>query len=151
MPDPTSPVLLRQYTEIKDRYPDTILLFRLGDFLECYLEDAELVGKVLDLVVTTRKMKDADVRMTGIPFHNAEPYITKLIGAGHKCAICEQVGQVQTNTKLPAPPEKTAIAPREPKVSRKQAIAAAPKSERVEPDPSYNDYAQKVFDGLFAE
>lgn len=141
MPDPKSPVLLRQYTEIKDKYPDTILLFRLGDFYECYLEDAELVGKVLDLVVTTRKMKDADVRMTGIPFHNAEGYITRLIQAGHKCAICEQVGQVQTNTKLPAPPEKTATEPKPPSVSRKKALSE-PVSEEVDERNRY--YAQKV-------
>ena len=85
----------RQYRDIKARFPDTILLFRLGDFYETFEEDAELAAEVLDIVLTGREMgKGRRVAMAGIPYHAAESYIARLIAAGHKVAICEQVGEV---------------------------------------------------------
>ncbi len=87
--------LRRQYLDIKARFPDTILLFRLGDFYETFEADAELAASVLDIVLTSREMgKGQRVPLAGIPYHAAEGYIARLIAAGHKVAICEQVGEV---------------------------------------------------------
>jgi DNA mismatch repair protein MutS len=86
--------LRRQYLDIKARFPDTILLFRLGDFYETFEEDAYVASAVLDIVLTGREMgKGQRVPMAGIPHHAAEGYIAKLIAAGHKVAVCEQVGE----------------------------------------------------------
>jgi DNA mismatch repair protein MutS len=87
--------LRRQYQQIKARFPDTILLFRLGDFYETFEEDAYVASSVLDIVLTSREMgKGQRVPMAGIPYHAAEGYIARLIAAGHKVAVCEQVGEV---------------------------------------------------------
>ncbi len=86
--------LRRQYLQIKARFPDTILLFRLGDFYETFERDAEIAAEVLDIVLTSREMgKGQRLPMAGIPHHAAEGYIAKLIAAGHKVAICEQIGE----------------------------------------------------------
>ena len=87
--------LRRQYLQIKARYPDAVLFFRLGDFYETFDADAELAASLLDLVLTSREMgKGVRVPMAGVPHHAAEGYIARLIGAGHKVAVCEQVGDV---------------------------------------------------------
>ena len=88
--------LRRQYLQIKARFPDTILFFRLGDFYETFERDAEIAAATLDLVLTGREMgKGQRVPMAGMPHHSAESYIAKLIAAGHKVAICEQIGTPQ--------------------------------------------------------
>lgn len=93
--------LRRQYLQIKQRFPDTILLFRLGDFYETFDEDAELAARLLDLVLTGRDMgKGYRVPMAGLPHHAAEGYIARLVAAGHKVAVCEQVGEVQKGRGL---------------------------------------------------
>lgn len=93
--------LRRQYLDIKARFPDTILLFRLGDFYETFEEDAFVASAVLDIVLTGREMgKGQRVPMAGIPYHAAEGYIGRLIAAGHKVAICEQVGEVSKGRGL---------------------------------------------------
>ena len=82
----------RQYLSIKQRYPNAILLFRLGDFYETFDEDAKLASRVLDIVLTSRSMgKGVKVPMAGIPAHSVESYLAKLIEAGHRVAICEQL------------------------------------------------------------
>src|SRR5262249_32483114 len=89
---PTETPLMRQYLEIKDRHPDAILFFRLGDFYEVFFEDAVYVARALDLTLTTRdKGRDDAVPMCGVPYHSARYYIAKLLGLGHRVAICEQV------------------------------------------------------------
>ena len=86
--------LRQQYLQIKARYPDTILFFRLGDFYETFDEDAKIASKVLDIVLTGREMgKDLRIPMAGIPYHSADGYIARLIAAGHKIAVCEQIGE----------------------------------------------------------
>ncbi len=83
----------RQYLQIKRRFPDTILLFRLGDFYETFEEDAEIAARVLDIVLTSREMgKGVRVALAGIPHHAADGHIARLVAAGHKVAICEQIG-----------------------------------------------------------
>jgi DNA mismatch repair protein MutS len=84
----------RQYLQIKSRYPEHILLFRMGDFYETFDGDAEVAARVLDIVLTGRDMgKGNRVPLAGIPYHAADGYIAKLIGAGYKVAICEQIGE----------------------------------------------------------
>jgi DNA mismatch repair protein MutS len=85
--------MMRQYLEIKSSYPDAILFFRLGDFYEMFLDDAVKASKILDITLTSRNKnaEGGDVPLCGIPFHSANPYIAKLVEAGEKVAICEQV------------------------------------------------------------
>jgi len=83
--------MMKQYNDIKSDYPDAILLFRLGDFYEMFLEDAKIGSRVLGITLTGRdKGKDGKIPMCGVPYHAAEGYITKLVKAGYKVAICEQ-------------------------------------------------------------
>ncbi len=83
----------KQYLEIKRRYPDAIVLFRLGDFYETFDEDAKVVSQVCDIVLTSRPVtKGQRVPLAGVPHHAVDSYIAKLINAGHKVAIAEQVG-----------------------------------------------------------
>jgi DNA mismatch repair protein MutS len=89
--------LMAQYLGVKQRVPDAILFFRLGDFYEMFFEDAEVGARVLDIQLTSRS-KDG-VPLCGVPYHAAEPYIAKLLKAGHKVAICEQ-GPADGKSKL---------------------------------------------------
>ncbi|GAB4299699.1 MAG: DNA mismatch repair protein MutS [Desulfuromonadia bacterium] len=85
--------MMRQYLEIKSRYPDCILFFRLGDFYEMFLDDAVKASKLLDIALTSRTKggEGNDVPLCGVPYHSAIPYVARLIAAGEKVAICEQV------------------------------------------------------------
>lgn len=86
--------LRKQYDQIKARYSEHILLFRLGDFYETFDTDAVIAAEVLDIVLTARDMgKGNRVPLAGIPYHAADGYIAKLVQAGHKVAICEQIGE----------------------------------------------------------
>ena len=84
--------MMQQYLQIKERHQDAILFFRLGDFYEMFFEDAHVAAKVLDITLTSRnKTADGSVPLCGVPYHSAQPYIQKLLEAGHKVAVCEQV------------------------------------------------------------
>src|SRR5262245_42894189 len=84
--------MLRQYTQAKAAHPDTIVLFRLGDFYEMFDEDARLGSRLLELVLTSREIgKGQRVPMCGVPVHAVETYIARLIKAGCKVAVCEQM------------------------------------------------------------
>ncbi|MGZ8424439.1 MAG: DNA mismatch repair protein MutS [Candidatus Binatia bacterium] len=84
--------MMQQYLQIKERHQDAILFFRLGDFYEMFFEDAHVASKILDITLTSRhKSDDGGVPLCGIPYHSAQPYIQKLLEAGHKVAVCEQV------------------------------------------------------------
>ena len=86
----TTPVR-RQYLDIKRRYPDCILLFRLGDFYETFDEDAKVVARDLDIALTKRAFGKGEKHpLAGIPYHALDSYLGRLIKAGHKVAICEQ-------------------------------------------------------------
>jgi DNA mismatch repair protein MutS len=89
--------MMRQYLEIKSQYPDAILFFRLGDFYEMFLDDAVTAAKVLDIALTSRnKGAEDQIPLCGIPYHSAQPYLSRLVAAGHKVAICEQVEDPRT-------------------------------------------------------
>jgi DNA mismatch repair protein MutS len=93
--------LRRQYLEIKRRFPQAIVFFRLGDFYETFDQDAELVSRELEIVLTSRPIgKGQRVPLAGIPHHALDGYLAKLIAKGYKVAICEQVSDA---TKGPAP------------------------------------------------
>jgi DNA mismatch repair protein MutS len=79
--------MMAQYRELKRRFPDHLLLFRLGDFYELFLEDAELGARLLSITLTSRQ----GAPMAGIPHHAADAYIARLVQAGQKIAICEQL------------------------------------------------------------
>jgi DNA mismatch repair protein MutS len=84
--------LMRQFLAVKAQVPDALLFFRMGDFYELFLEDAELAAPLLDIALTSRdKGKPDAVPMCGVPVHSVEGYVKKLVELGHRVAICEQV------------------------------------------------------------
>lgn len=86
--------LMKQYKEIKSRYKNEILFFRLGDFYETFFEDAVISSEILGITLTSRnKEKDKAVPLAGVPYHSAQSYIHKLVNAGYNVAICEQIGE----------------------------------------------------------
>jgi DNA mismatch repair protein MutS len=91
MNEPTTP-LMQQYHAVKKQHPGALLLFRLGDFYELFYDDAVVASRLLQITLTARnKEKGQAVPMCGVPYHAAENYIARLIRAGHKVAICEQM------------------------------------------------------------
>ena len=84
--------MMKQYFETKEKYPNTILFFRLGDFYEMFFNDAKTVSRELELTLTGRECgQDERAPMCGVPYHSAESYIAKLVAKGYKVAICEQL------------------------------------------------------------
>ncbi|OGK84803.1 MAG: hypothetical protein A2050_03785, partial [Candidatus Rokubacteria bacterium GWA2_73_35] len=88
--------MMRQYRELRRRYPDHLLLFRLGDFYETFFEDAEAAARLLQITLTSRQ----GAPMAGIPHHAADGYVAKLIRAGRKVAMCEQLEAPAKGRKL---------------------------------------------------
>src|SRR5512137_1324214 len=82
---------MRQYVEQKAVVPDALLLFRMGDFYEMFFQDAKTAARVLGLTLTSRSKGDAAVPLAGIPYHALDSYLTKLVHAGFKVAISEQL------------------------------------------------------------
>jgi len=83
---------MKQYMELKSRYQDSILFFRMGDFYEMFFEDAVIAAKILEITLTSRnKNKEGSIPLCGFPYHAAPSYIAKLIEKGLKVAICEQI------------------------------------------------------------
>jgi DNA mismatch repair protein MutS len=100
MTEPATP-LMRQYHAVKKQHPTALLLFRLGDFYELFYDDAIVASKILQITLTARnKEKGQPVPMCGVPYHAAENYIARLIRAGHKVAICEQMEEPGPGKKL---------------------------------------------------
>ncbi len=84
--------LMKQYSAIKEKHADSIVLFRLGDFYEMFGEDAKIASGILQIALTSRdKNKDDPMPMCGVPYFSIDAYIAKLIKAGRKVAVCEQV------------------------------------------------------------
>ncbi len=93
--------LMRQYSAIKQRHPNALLFFRLGDFYEMFFEDAVVATKELHITLTSRnKEKGTAIPMCGVPYHAAEGYIAKLIRRGYRVAICDQVEDPREAKKL---------------------------------------------------
>jgi DNA mismatch repair protein MutS len=84
--------MVKQYLEVKEKYPDAILFYRMGDFYEMFFKDAIIASKILDITLTSRdKNKEDSIPLCGIPYHAASSYIQKLVDQGYKVAICEQM------------------------------------------------------------
>jgi len=93
--------LMRQYNAIKERHPNALLLFRLGDFYELFFEDAVVAAKELQITLTSRnKEKGEAIPMCGVPYHAAEGYLAKLVRRGYRVAICDQVEDPRLAKKL---------------------------------------------------
>lgn len=88
---PFSTPMMKQYMSIKRKNEDALLFFRMGDFYEMFHDDARIAAKVLGITLTSRSKGDKAVPMAGIPYHAADSYIPKLIKAGYKVAVCEQL------------------------------------------------------------
>jgi len=100
MTEPATP-LLRQYHAIKKQHPHALLLFRLGDFYELFFDDAILASKILQIMLTSRnREKGQPVPMCGVPYHAAESYIARLIRAGQRVAVCDQMEEAGPGKKL---------------------------------------------------
>jgi len=84
--------MIQQYLQIKSQVPDAILFFRMGDFYEMFFDDAIKASEILNITLTSRH-KEANIPLAGIPYHSSETYLKKLIEAGEKVVICEQVGK----------------------------------------------------------
>ena len=91
----------KQYLDMKAQYSEEILFFRMGDFYECFDEDAETIARELDLVLTARSQKGDKIPMAGVPHHAAENYIARLIAKGYRVALCEQTSAVPINGLMP--------------------------------------------------
>src|SRR5437868_8988669 len=84
--------LFKQYWEIKKQYPDVILMFRLGDFYEMFAQDAETAANALHITLTSREyMRGERIPMCGVPHHSVDRYVARLIAAGHRVALCDQM------------------------------------------------------------
>src|ERR1700691_6014740 len=84
--------MMEQYLEIKAAHPGLLLFYRMGDFYELFFEDAEIASKTLGIVLTKRgKHQGMDIAMCGVPVERCEDYLHRLISAGHRVAVCEQM------------------------------------------------------------
>ncbi len=87
--------MMQQYLRIKSEHPDTLVLYRMGDFYELFFDDAVKAAKLLDITLTTRgNSAGSPIKMAGVPFHAIEQYLAKLVRLGESAVICEQVGEV---------------------------------------------------------
>ncbi len=89
--NPNLTPMMKQYLELKSKYQDTILFYRLGDFYEMFFQDAIESSKILGITLTARSKGENKIPMCGVPYHSARNYINKLIASGKKVAICEQL------------------------------------------------------------
>src|SRR5882672_6467423 len=101
MTAPNSTPMLRQYQELKQQHPGTLLFFRLGDFYELFFEDAVIGARELQITLTARHKERGDaVPMCGVPHHAAAGYIARLVRKGYRVAICEQTEEATKTKKL---------------------------------------------------
>ncbi|MDX1910462.1 MAG: DNA mismatch repair protein MutS, partial [Saprospiraceae bacterium] len=83
--------LMQQYVQVKTKYPDAVLLFRVGDFYETFGEDAVKASRALGITLTSRNNGGSDIELAGFPYHALDMYLPRLVRAGYRVAICEQM------------------------------------------------------------
>jgi len=91
---------MRQYNDIKAKYPDALLLFRVGDFYETFGKDAIIASKILDIILTSRANGSSKIELAGFPHHSLDNYLPKLVRAGHRVAICDQLEDPKKTKKI---------------------------------------------------
>ncbi|MCB0666034.1 MAG: DNA mismatch repair protein MutS [Saprospiraceae bacterium] len=91
---------MEQYFKVKKKYPQTILLFRVGDFYETFGQDAITTSKILGIILTSRNNGGSDVELAGFPFHSLDMYLPRLVKAGYRVAICEQLEKPSKEKKI---------------------------------------------------
>ncbi len=91
---------MSQYFKLKAKHPDAILLYRVGDFYETFAEDAIKVSEILGIVLTKRNNGGNDIELAGFPYHSLDTYLPKLVRAGHRVAICEQLEKPSKEKKI---------------------------------------------------
>ena len=132
--------MLQQYFAIKEKHPDSILFFRMGDFYEMFFEDAQTAAPALEIALTARsKHEGRDIPMCGVPHHSAEIYINRLISKGFKVAVCEQVEDPRQAKGIVAREVTRVVTPGmvvsaeidEPKVPRYLVSLAGPSGEVI--------------------
>lgn len=125
--------MMAQYMEIKDKYEDAIIFFRLGDFYEMFFEDAIIASRELELTLTGRNSGlEEKVPMCGVPFHAYETYLEKLVEKGYKVAICEQL----------TPPDKKGVVER----GVTQVVTKGTLMESSSLDEKTNNYIGSIYD-----
>lgn len=92
--------LMKQYNEVKQKHPDAILLFRVGDFYETFGEDAITISKILGIVLTARNNGGSKIELAGFPYHSVDLYLPKIVKAGYRVAICEQLEKPSKEKKI---------------------------------------------------
>ena len=92
--------LMKQYNLIKSKYPDTLLLFRVGDFYETFGQDAIKASKVLGIILTARNNGGSKIELAGFPHHSVGNYLPKLVKAGHRVAVCDQLEAPMKGKKI---------------------------------------------------
>ncbi|NRB64025.1 MAG: DNA mismatch repair protein MutS, partial [Saprospiraceae bacterium] len=92
--------LMKQYFQVKSKHPDAILLFRVGDFYETFGEDAVKASRVLGIVLTSRNNGGSDIELAGFPHHSMDLYLPRLVRAGFRVAICEQLEKPSPQKKI---------------------------------------------------
>jgi DNA mismatch repair protein MutS len=163
MSEPATP-LMRQYHSIKGRYPHALVLFRLGDFYELFYEDAIAASRELQITLTSRNRERGEpVPMCGVPYHAAEGYIARLLRAGYKIAVCDQMEAPSPGKKLVrrevvrviTPGTATSVNVLEPKENN--YLAAISRSAGGSPigfayaDVTTGEFRAAAFSGLDAE
>ena len=132
----------RQYLDIKRKYADCILFFRLGDFFETFDSDAELLARELDVVLTSRPIsKDTRVPMAGVPHHAVDGYIARLIERGYRVAMADQIGSEAINGLVPREVKRvitpgTVVEPGMLDATRPSYLAATIKTADLSTDPT---------------
>lgn len=91
---------MQQYFRMKGKYPDAILLFRVGDFYETFGEDAVTTSKILGIILTNRNNGGSKIELAGFPHHSLETYLPKLVRAGYRVAVCDQLEKPSPNKKI---------------------------------------------------
>lgn len=125
--------MMKQYMEIKDKYNDTILFYRLGDFYEMFFEDAITASRELEITLTGRNSGLSEkVPMCGVPFHSYGPYLEKLVKKGYKVAICEQL----------TPPDKKGVVER----GVTQVVTRGTLMDNSSLDEKTNNYIASIYD-----
>ncbi len=92
--------LMGQYNQIKAKYPDALLLFRVGDFYETFGQDAITASNILGIVLTARNNGSSKIELAGFPHHSLETYLPKLVRSGQRVAVCDQLEEASKTKKI---------------------------------------------------